>query len=106
MTVLLAVLVVGAGSLAFRLFPLLGAHRIPERFSVLAGWAGLSVITAMTVRTVLHHQDQAVPAATLVAAVSVGLGLLLAFRGRPVLLSVAVGGSAYLVLSAFAAALP
>lgn len=41
----------------------------------------------------------------LVAAASVGLGLLLAFRGRSVLLAVAIGGSAYVVLSAAVVAL-
>jgi branched-subunit amino acid transport protein AzlD len=105
MTVLLAVAVVGAGSMVFRLAPLLGAEWIPHRLTVLAGWAGLSVLVAMTVRTVLRHHDPAVPAAPLVAAASVGLGLLLAFRGRSVLLAVAIGGSAYVVLSAAVVAL-
>ena len=39
MTVLLAVLVVGAGSLVFRLGPLLGADRLPTSVTRVAGWA-------------------------------------------------------------------
>ena len=100
MSVLIAVALVGAGSLVFRLAPLLGARRIPDRLTVLAGWAAQSVLVAMTVRGVLEHRDAGVPGAVLVAAVSVGLGLLLALRGRSVLLSVAAGGSTYVVLSA------
>jgi branched-subunit amino acid transport protein AzlD len=100
MSVLIAVAVVGAGSLVFRLAPLLGARRVPDRPTVLAGWAGLSVLVAMTVRSVLDHRDPTVPGAALVAAVSVGLGLLLAFRGRSALLAVVAGGATYVVLSA------
>ena len=100
MNVLIAVLLVGAGSLVFRLAPLLGARRIPDRLTVVAGWAALSVMVAMTVRGVLDHRDPTVPGAGLVAAVSMGLGLLLAFHGRSALLAVAAGGSTYVVLSA------
>ena len=100
MSVLIAVALVGAGSLVFRLVPLLGAHRIPDRLTVLAGWAALSVLVAMTVRSVLDHRDPTVPGAAFVAAASVGLGLLLALHGRSVLLAVAAGGSTYVVLSA------
>ena len=63
MSVLIAVAIVGAGSLVFRLAPLLGARRIPDRLTVLAGWAALSVLVAMTVRSVLDHQDPTVPGA-------------------------------------------
>ena len=104
MSVLIAVALVGAGSLVFRLAPLLGARRIPDRLTVLAGWAALSVLVAMTVRGVLDHQDPTVPGAALVAAVSVGLGLVLAFQGRSALLAVVAGGSTYVVLSAAAVA--
>lgn len=100
MTVLLAVLAVGAGSLLFRLAPLLGAHRLPDRLSRGAGWAGLSVLTALTVRAVAGHHDPAVPAAQLLAAASVGAGLYLAFRGRSLLLAAVTGASCYLVLAA------
>jgi branched-subunit amino acid transport protein AzlD len=104
MSVLIAVALVGAGSLVFRLAPLLGARRIPDRLTVLAGWAALSVLVAMIVRGVLDHQDPTVPGAGWVAAVSVGLGLVLAFRGRSALLAVVAGGSTYVVLSAAAVA--
>lgn len=100
MTVLLAVLTVGAGSLLFRLVPLLGARRLPDWLTRVAGWAGLSVLTAITVRAVAGHQDPAVPAAPLLAAVAVGAGLYLAFRGRSVLVAVSAGAACYLVLSA------
>ena len=104
MSVLIAVALVGAGSLVFRLAPLLGARRIPDRLTVLAGWAALSVLVAMTVRGVLDHQDPTVRGAALVAAISVGLGLFLAFHGRSALLAVVAGGSTYVVLSAAAVA--
>lgn len=52
MSVLIAVLLVGAGSLVFRLAPLLCARRIPDRLTVVAGWAALSVLVAMTVRKI------------------------------------------------------
>jgi branched-subunit amino acid transport protein len=104
MSVLIAVVLVGAGSLVFRLVPLLGARRIPERLTVLAGWAALSVLVAMTVRGVLDHRDPTVPGPVPLAAVSVGLGLLLAFHGRSALVAVVAGGSTYVVLSAAVAA--
>ena len=105
MTVLLAVLAVGAGSLIFRLAPLLGAERLPDRVTHVAGRAGLAVLAAITVRTVVQHHDPSVPAAPLVAALAVGLGLFLAFRGRSLPLSVATGVASYLVLSAALTAL-
>lgn len=85
MTTIVALVVVSLGSLAFRLAPLLGAGQIPDQAARVAGWAGVSVLAAITVRSVLHHQDTTTPTATLVAAVSVAIGLLLALRGRSVL---------------------
>jgi branched-subunit amino acid transport protein len=98
-TTVLALLLVGAGSLAYRLLPLLGAARVPDAVSTVAGWAGLSVLTAVTVRGVLHHRDDTIPWAVPVAAVSVGLALLLAARGRSALLVLSVGAATYLALS-------
>jgi len=104
MTVLVAVLVVGAGSLVFRLLPLLGAQRLPERVTTVAGWTGLCLLAALTVRTVVSHHDTSLPAVPalppVLAAVSVGAGLLLAFRGRSTLVAVAAGGATYVLLSA------
>ena len=100
MTVLIAVLAVGAGSLVFRVVPLLAAGRIPDRLTSLAGWAGLAVLAAMTVRAVLQHRDSSIPDAPMVAAISVGLGLMLAFRGRSVVVSVGAGASTYLLMAA------
>ena len=105
MTVLLAVLAVGAGSLLFRLAPLLGAERLSDRVTRLAGWAGLSVLAAITVRAVVLHDDPSVSWAPLLAALSVGAGLVLAFRGRSQLVAVAAGAASYLVLAAVLSAL-
>jgi branched-subunit amino acid transport protein len=85
MTTIATLVVVSLGSLAFRLAPLLGAGRIPDEAARVAGWAGVSVLAAITVRSVLRHQDATTPLATLLAAVSVAIGLLLALRGRSVL---------------------
>jgi branched-subunit amino acid transport protein len=105
MTVLIAVLVVGAGSLAFRIVPLLGARRLPDRLARVAGWAGLAVLAAITVRAVALHRNSEVSSAPLLATISVGLGLALAYRGRSVLVSVASGAATYLCLTAVLAAI-
>lgn len=101
MNVLLAVLAVGAGSLTFRLGPLLGADRLPAAVTRVAGWAGLSMLAAVVVRTVLHHEDSGVPAAPLLGAAAVTVCLLLTARGVSLLLAVAAGGATYLVATAF-----
>lgn len=101
-TTVIALLLVGAGSLAFRALPLLGAARVPERVSTVAGWAGLSVLVAVVVRTVLHHEDASVPWAVPFAVVSVGLGLALAARGRPPLVVLGAGAASYALLSTLA----
>ena len=62
MSVALAVAIVGAGSLMLRLLPLVGATLIPDRLSVHAARAAMAVLAAMTVRTVLRHRDDALPA--------------------------------------------
>jgi branched-subunit amino acid transport protein len=66
----------------------------------LAGWAGLAVLAAMTIRAVLQQRDPSIPGAPLVAAASVGIGLLLAFRGRSVLIAVGAGAATYLLMAA------
>ncbi|MGN6577928.1 MAG: hypothetical protein ACTHKG_19820 [Nocardioides sp.] len=62
--------------------------------------------TALTVRSVVHHHDAAVPAAQLVAAVSVAVCLVLRFRDRPLLLAVTSGAATYAVLAALLSAIP
>jgi branched-subunit amino acid transport protein len=99
MTTIATLVVVSVGSLAFRLAPLLGAGRIPDGAARVAGWAGVSVLAAVTVRSVLHHEDTATPAATLVAAVSVAFGLLLALRGRSMLAALVATGACYSALA-------
>jgi branched-subunit amino acid transport protein len=106
MTVLLALVVASAGSLAFRVVPLAGAHRLPDRLTELAGWAGMSVLSALTVRAVLHHQDAAVQAAPLVAAASVSVCLVLRFHGRSLLLAVTSGAATYAGLAVLLPLLP
>ena len=105
MTTVVALLLVGVGSVAYRMLPLLGAARVPEAVSTAAGWAGISVLTAVTVRGVLSHEDDSIPWAVPVALVSVGRGLALASRGRPPLVVLGVGAACYLVLAATAGAL-
>lgn len=105
MTVLIAVLVVGAGSMAFRIVPLMGARRLPDRLARVAGWAGLAVLAAITVRAVALHRNSEVSGAPFLAAISVGVGLALAHRGRSVLVSVASGAASYLCLTAVLAAI-
>jgi branched-subunit amino acid transport protein len=104
MTTVLALLLVGVGSVGYRLLPLLGAGRLPETFSRVAGWAGLSVLAAVTVRGVLRHQDASVPWPVPVALVSVVLALGLAARGRPMLVVLGAGAATYVVLSMLVAA--
>jgi len=103
MTVLLAVLVVGAGSLTFRLGPLLGADRLPDGLTRVAGWAGVSMLAAVTVRTVLRHEDPALTAAPLLGAAAVAVCLLLTARGVSLLLAVTAGGATYLAATALVA---
>jgi branched-subunit amino acid transport protein len=98
-TTVLALVLVGLGSLAYRSLPLLGASRLPEQVSRTAGWAGIAVLAAVTVRGVLNHRDDSIPWAVPVAVVSVALGLLLALRGRPVPVVLAVGAATYFSLS-------
>ncbi len=98
MNVLLAVLVVGAGSIAFRVVPLVTGQQISPTLAQGAGWAGLSVIAGITVRSVLLLHDDATYLAPLAAVVAVAAGLALAFRGRSILLAVAVGCASYVVL--------
>ena len=98
MNVLLAVLVVGAGSLAYRLVPLVTGRQIPATLARGAGWAGLSVIAGITVRSVVLLEDDATALAPLVALVAVAAGLFLAYRGRSVLVAVGVGCASYVVL--------
>ena len=100
MTVLLAVLVVGAGSLAFRLGPLLGADRLPAAVTRVAGWAGVSMLAAVTVRSVLRHEDPTLTAAPVLGTAAVAVCLLLTARGASLLLAVAAGGATYVAAAA------
>ena len=109
MSTALAVAVVGAGSLLFRLLPLVGSTLIPDRLSVHAARAAMAVLAATTVRTVLRHRDDTLAGslvtAPVLAALAVGLGLWLAYRGRSVLVASSVGLASYVVLAAGFAAL-
>ena len=105
MTTVVALLIVGAGSLAYRLLPLLGAARVPEAVSRVAGWAGVSVLAAVSVRGVLQHQDRSIPGAVPVAVVAMAVALAVAVRGRGMLVVLGAGAGAYLALSAVIGAL-
>jgi hypothetical protein len=98
--VVLAVLVVSAGSALYRLVPLLSTRQLPVSVTRAATWAGLAVIVGLSVRVLIGHENAAVPLAPLVAAVSVLVGLGLAVQGRSVLLSVGSGAATYLLVSA------
>jgi branched-subunit amino acid transport protein len=105
MRTLLVVLVVAAGSLAFRLVPLLGAVAVPERASRVARGAGVAALTALVVRGVLQHREPGVPGAAAIAAAAVAAGLVVAGRGRSLVLVLGAGLGTYLVLAAAVRAL-
>jgi branched-subunit amino acid transport protein len=95
MTTVVALVLVSAGSLVYRLVPLLGAGRVPEQVSRAAGLAGLAMLVAITVRGVLHHQDATVTAPVALAAVAVAAGLLVSYRGRSIPVVLVVGSAIY-----------
>jgi branched-subunit amino acid transport protein AzlD len=99
MTTVVALVLVGAGSLAFRLLPLLGATRVHEFVSTVAGWAGVSAMTAVAVRGLLQFRDDSTPYAVPVAVVSAGVALTFAARGRGMLVVLGIGAGTYLALS-------
>jgi hypothetical protein len=103
--VLLAVLAVGAGSMAFRLVPLLTGRQIPATLARGASWAGLAVIAGITVRSTLLLHDPSIAFAPVVALLAVTTGFVLAFRGHSVLVAVAAGGASYVVIGAALAGL-
>jgi branched-subunit amino acid transport protein len=100
MTVLLAVLVVGTGSLLLRVVPLLGATRLPDQVAAYAEYAGVAVLAAIVVRSAVLHQNPDLPGAPLVATAATATGLLVAYAGRSILLAVATGGLTYVAISA------
>jgi len=100
MRILVVVLVVAAGSLAFRLVPLLGAVAVPERYARVARGAGMAALTALVVRGILSHREPGVPGAAVIAAVGVAVGLVLAARGRSLVVVLGTGLGTYLVLAA------
>jgi len=104
MTTVLALAAVGLASVLFRTLPLLGAARVPSTAAMVAGWAGLSVLAAITVRSVLHHENATIPWAVPVALVSVALGLVLAARGSHMLVALGAGAGSYVALATALAA--
>jgi branched-subunit amino acid transport protein len=100
MTMLLAVVTVGAASLLFRLAPLLGAELIPDRVVRLASHAGLAVLAGLATRAVLLHEDPTVEIpGPLLAAAALAPALYLTLRGRSALLAIASAAATYLLLS-------
>ena len=98
MSTLAVVLAVTAGSLAFRLVPLLGLVAVPERAARVARGAGVAAMTAMVVRGVLEHRDPGVPGAGVIAVAAVAVGLVAAARGRSLGVVLFCGLAAYGVL--------
>ena len=105
MTTLVALLLVGAGSLAYRLLPLLGAARVPEAASRVAGWAGVSVLAAVTIRGMLHHHDPSIPWDVPVVVAALAVALAVAARGRGILVVLGAGAGTYVGLSTVIGAL-
>ena len=105
MSVVLAVLAVGIGSIGFRLVPLVTGRQVPPTMARAAGWAGLAVIAGITMRSTLLLRDPSFSLAPLVALVAVTVGFVLAFRGRSVLVAVGAGCASYVVLAAALAGL-
>ena len=100
MTVLIAVLVVGTGSLLLRVVPLLGARRMPDRVATYAEQAGVAVLAAIVVRAVVLHRNDEVSGAPIVALLATTAGLVVAYKGRSVLAAVMAGAATYLAITA------
>jgi branched-subunit amino acid transport protein len=99
-SVAIAVLVVGLGSLLLRAIPLLAARRLPDRLAAHAEHAGLAVLTALIVRAVVLHRNPDLAAAPLVALAATVAGLVVAYRGRPLVVAVATGAVTYVAITA------
>jgi branched-subunit amino acid transport protein len=99
MSTLAVVLAVTAGSLAFRLVPLLGLVAVPEQAARVARGAGVAAMTAMVVRGVLEHRDPGLPGAGVIAGAAVAVGLAVATRGRSLGVVLLCGLAAYGVLA-------
>jgi hypothetical protein len=100
MSIVLAVVAVGLGSIAFRLLPLLTGRQVPASLARGATWAGMAVIAGITVRATLLLRDPSLGSAPVVALASVTVGLVIAFRGHSVLLAVAAGCASYVAVAA------
>lgn len=98
MTTWLAMATIGLGSIVLRVAPLLTSRHLPERLTAAAGAGGISVLVAFSARSVMEFADSATPYAVPVAAFSVSLGLVAAFRGRSVPVATGLGLAAYLAL--------
>lgn len=87
---------VGLGSYAFRVTPLLVLPRLTlsPRVERAVRHGGSSAITALVVASVAHRGSTGDLGPTLLA---VGVGLVLAMRGASMLRIVIIGGSAYAV---------
>ncbi|MCV2491280.1 AzlD domain-containing protein [Geodermatophilus sp. YIM 151500] len=99
MVVWLCVLAVGAASLAVRLLPFLAVERfgLPPRMADALRHAGTGAVTALVVLAVVGSGAGSRPDPAVLLAV--GVGALLAWRGRSMLWVVGAGGCAYAALS-------
>ncbi|WP_148571627.1 AzlC family ABC transporter permease [Nocardioides caldifontis] len=71
----------------------------PGLAAVLCAVVGVAVLAAFTVRAVLAHRDPEVAAPALLAVACLGLTLLVAVRGHPVVAAVAAGAGLYVVVA-------
>ncbi len=93
----MAVVLVGAGSYAFRVVPLLAAGRVRPMPAVerLLGHVPPAVLSALAVTAVLRHDASGRPHDTVAVVVALAVGMALAHRRLPVVVTVAGGIAGY-----------
>jgi branched-subunit amino acid transport protein len=108
----IAVLLVGAGSYAFRLAPVLALGRgsPPPWVTRVLRLAGPAALTAMAATAVAQHERPGQAGAPLALGAAVAVGALAARRRRPAVAGLAAGLATYwvssLLIGALAAATP
>jgi branched-subunit amino acid transport protein len=100
MTTLAVILMVGAGSLLFRVGPLLllQRRRLSESGDRAIRYAGLAAISGLIGMSVQHEAHGASTVPTLLA---VAVGAVLAARARSIVWILSAGGASYAVTLAF-----
>ena len=108
MTTWIAVVLVGLGSYAFRVIPMLvgGRARRPGRVDRAIDHAGLAALTALVVAGVQDHDGGGRPGAALWAVAAVIAGTAVARRGGSMLAVVVAGLGSYWLLTLLVASVP